>query len=377
MNKTNRLLPLDALRGLIMALMALDHANHFVAQQHSSGENWGGLFPRYHDALPFLTRFVTHLAAPGFFFLMGVGMLLFARSRMARGWSKGKVALHFLIRGLVLIAFQFLVVNRAWALSPSGWDIQYYIGVLSALGITMILASLLVWLPNRILLALAVILLLGTELLVPAPSEWGIRALENAFDYLNPLLIHAGGYDYPLIWSNYPALPWLELVVFGIAFGQWLDQDREKAFKRGLVLGLAFLAAFVILRSLDGFGNIRPRQTHGWMEFLNAVKYPPSITFTLMTTGINLTLLYLFSWAGQKAGKFLAPLVTFGRVPLFFYVTHLFLYLGLGLWLTPHGVTLAVMYPYWLLGLLILYPLCFFYGRYKKERPPNSVLRFL
>jgi len=36
--KITRLVPLDALRGLIMALMALGHANHLLAQQHSPGE---------------------------------------------------------------------------------------------------------------------------------------------------------------------------------------------------------------------------------------------------------------------------------------------------------------------------------------------------
>ena len=83
--KPSRLLSLDGLRGLIMVLMALDHANHFIAQQHSPGEYWGGPFPAYRDVLPFLTRLVTHLCAPGFFFLMGVSMFLFANSRRKQG----------------------------------------------------------------------------------------------------------------------------------------------------------------------------------------------------------------------------------------------------------------------------------------------------
>ena len=74
-SEINRLLPLDALRGLIILFMALDHANYFIAQAHSSGEHWGGSFPGYQAALPFLTRLVTHICAPGFFFLMGAGML--------------------------------------------------------------------------------------------------------------------------------------------------------------------------------------------------------------------------------------------------------------------------------------------------------------
>ena len=64
--QNNRLYPLDALRGLIIVFMALDHANFFIAQQHSPGEYWGGPFPVYDFALPFLTRLVTHFSAPGF-----------------------------------------------------------------------------------------------------------------------------------------------------------------------------------------------------------------------------------------------------------------------------------------------------------------------
>ena len=135
MDKAARLLPLDALRGLIVALMALDHANLFVAQKHPAGEHWGGAFPAYSSALPFLTRLVTHLCAPGFSFLMGAGMLLFAQSRrpyppiggMGGGWSRWAVTRHFLIRGALLIALQFLVENQAWRLSP-GWQLDLYAG---------------------------------------------------------------------------------------------------------------------------------------------------------------------------------------------------------------------------------------------------------
>ena len=401
-HKASRLPPLDALRGLIMILMALDHANHFIAQQHSSGEYWGGRFPVYHDALPFLTRLVTHPCAPGFFFLMGVAMVLFAYSRRKRGWSGWAIIGHFLIRGSVLIALQLLVVNRAWELSPGGWGLNVYIGVLFALGGTMILGSLLLWLKPKVLLALTVVLVLGTELLTPDPSLWNQR-----FQTLNRLLLVPGG-DLAL-WVNYPVLPWLELVTFGMVFGYWLVDDSRSAFERALKLGAAFILAFLVLRYLDGFGNIRPRVGNTWIHFLNPVKYPPSITFNLLTMGINLLIMGLFARASDKfsrsqskaqsgpqsafrpldcgpAGaicdllklqRFFQPLVVFGRTPLFFYLIHLFLYARLGLWLTPHGTSIPKMYPYWLLGLLILYPLCLLYGQLKPRQPANSILRFL
>ena len=368
-HKAPRFLPLDALRGLIMVFMALDHANHFIAQQHSPGEYWGGRFPIYHDTLAFLTRFVTHLSAPGFFFLMGVGMLLFANSRRKRGWSEWAIIGHFLIRGGLLIALQLLVVNRAWELSPGGWMLELYIGVLFALGGTMILGSLLLWLKPGVLLALTAVLVLGTELLAPDPSLWN-----QVFQPLNRLLLVPGGNL--ALWVNYPVLPWLELVTLGMVFGLWLVDDSQKAFERALKLGLAFILAFVVFRYLDGFGNIRPRSGNTWIDFLNVVKYPPSITFNLLTMGVNLIIMGLFARAGGKLQRFFQPLIVFGQAPLFFYLTHLFLYAGLGLWLTPDGTGIPKMYPYWLLGLLILFPLCLWYGQLKHRQPANSILSF-
>lgn len=367
--QASRLLPLDALRGLIIALMALDHANHFIAQQHSPGEYWGGAFPYYNDALTFLTRFVTHFCAPGFFFLMGVGILLFANSRRKQGWSERAIIGHLLTRGTLLIALQLLIVNRAWELSPGGWGLEIYIGVLFALGGAMILGSLLLWLDPKYLLALTVVLVLGTELLVPEINQWN-----QTFSPLNRLLLTPGGNLE--LWANYPILPWLELVTFGMCFGHWLVEDSRKAFERALKLGAAFLLAFIVLRYLDGFGNIRPRAGNTWVAFLNPVKYPPSIAFSLLTTGINLIIVGLFARVSEKSPQFLRPLAVFGRVPLFFYLAHLFLYAGLGRWLTPHGTSIPKMYPYWLLGLLMLFPLCLLYGKLKYRQPANLILRF-
>jgi len=368
-HKAPRLLPLDALRGLIMVLMALDHANHFIAQQHSPGEYWGGPFPAYDSALAFLTRLVTHLCAPGFFFLMGAGMLLFATSRRKQGWSKWAITRHFFLRGGLLIALQLLVVNRAWELSPGGWGLELYIGVLFALGGAMILGSSLVWLTPQVLLPLTAMLILGTELLTPDPGQWN-----QAFEPLARLLLVPGGNLQ--LWVNYPVLPWLGLVTFGMAFGHWLVDSPGKAFKRALGLGAVFILAFAALRTLDGFGNIRPRDGDTWIDFLNVVKYPPSITFTLLTMGVNLTMLGLLARASGKLRQFLQPLVVFGRTPLFFYLTHLFLYAGHGRWLTPGGTSIPQMVPCWLLSLLALYPLCLGYGRLKLRQPTNSILRF-
>lgn len=372
--KPSRLFAPDALRGLIMVLMALDHANLFIARKHPTGEMWGGQFPAYHDSLTFLTRLVTHLCAPGFFFLMGVGMGLLAHAYRQRGWSRWAVTRYFLIRGAVLIALKLLVVNRAWELAPGGWGIQVYVGVLFALAACMMLGSVLLWLRPVCLLGVTLLLLIGTESLVPDPSQWGMGV-----GVMRHLLLVPGGITgsggQTVLWSNYPALPWLPLVTFGMMFAFWLTQNPPSAFTLAWKLGLTFLAAFVVLRYLDGFGNIRPRMGDSWIDFLNVVKYPPSMVFTLMTTGVNLILLALLGRAGPRMQRWLRPLNIFGQAPLFFYVLHLFLYAALGRLLTPEGTSIPAMYPYWLLGLALLYPLCLWYGRFKARQPVGTIWR--
>lgn len=374
--QTRRLLAVDALRGLIIVLMALDHANLFVAHKHSSGEYWGGPLPAYDSQLAFFTRFITHLAAPGFFFLMGAGMLLFTRSRRRQGWDRWAIVRHFWLRGALLIALQFLVVNRAWALSPGGWPFDLYVGVLYALGAAMVVGSLLIWLEPSFLLVLTGALLLLTPLIVPAPQMWGRWNIPPA----NLLLFLPGGYRDALgrfvAWSNYPVLPWLAFLTFGLVFGGWLWQEPRKAYRRGFRLGAILLVAFIILRWLNAPGNILPSPGSTLVDFLNVVKYPPSTTFALLTMGLNLILLQAMAWLGERRPFALQPLAVFGRAPLLFYVAHLFLYAGLGLLLTPEGTTIPGMMPIWLLGLAILYPLCSWFGHFKQRRPATALVRY-
>jgi uncharacterized membrane protein len=371
MKNSKRLLEIDALRGLIMVFMSLDHANWFIAQQHSSGEYWGGDFPVYQEVLPFLVRFVTHLCAPGFFFLMGVGMTLFADSRRQRGWDEWAITRHFLLRGGLLMILQLLVVNRLWELTPGGWGIAIYIGVLFALGGAMILGSVLYRLRPVHLLFVALGFMIVTEVVVPDPALWGQR-----LPTLQALLLVAGG-DHPELWVNYPVLAWMELLVFGLVFGYWFLEDREEAARKSLWWGVGFLVLFLVLRMADGFGNLRPRPGDDWMDFLNPVKYPPSITFTLMTTGVNLLVLRLFAWLADRRPRSIAPLAVFGSTPLFFYLLHLAQYAGFGRWLSPRETSLPLMLLYWLLSLPVLYLFCWWYGRFKRRQSPDSLFRFL
>lgn len=377
-----RLSPLDNLRGLVIVLMALDHANHFIAHQHPRGEYYSSLpiYPETLDGLlTFITRFVTHLCAPGFFFLMGIGMVLFANSRRNKGWNELQIIKHFWIRGALLILIQLLLINRIWELHPDGFFPWPYFGVLYALGGAMILGSLILKIPIKYLIIIALLLIFLTEInsegslgpLVANPTpHYPLTDTNTAI----LLLLIAGGNN--VIWVNYPLLSWMEVLIFGFIFGKWLIEDKKKTYGRGLKIGIGFLSLFFILRLLNVFGNTFPMQNNFTIiDFFNVVKYPPSITFTLITMGINLIILYGFSKIQEDKEKLLKPLTVFGRVALFVYILHLFLYAVLGLILTPNGTSLLIMYPIWLLGLVTLYPICKKYGEFKHTRPENSIIR--
>ncbi len=357
-----------------MLVMALDHANLFIAHGHPRPEMWTGVFPTYTEPLPFFTRALTHLAAPGFFFLLGAGMTLFAASRAPLHWTRAQIVRYFITRGVILILLQCFVENPAWIWGAGGpftfLALPIYLGVLYGLGGAMILGALLFWLDTRVLLALGAGLLLGTEIV--------IRYFANDVFRLAPvaqmLLLPGTAGPFNVL---YPILPWLGVTTFGIAFGKWCVENPERAYRRALYFGVAFLVVYVPLRVWNGFGNIRAASGTGWMAFLNNVKYPPSITFLLLALGIDLTL--LFALARRTCALLTAyrsPLTVFGMTSLFFYIAHLYLYGFIGRTFFPAGTGILAMYPWWLAGLIALYPLCWAYRRWKHSRASNSLWRF-
>jgi uncharacterized membrane protein len=377
-HRQNRLLPLDGLRGLILILMAIDHANYFVARTHPTGEFWGVPLPQYDSLAEFLTRFVTHMCAPGFFFLMGVGMVLFASSRRSLGWPGSKISKHLLLRGLILIFLQFFLINSAWVLGPvsalkppgAGETVWIYFGVLAALGATMVIGTLFLRLKTSLLLGLSTIIIVGTQFLVPDPGH-----ASHLYSPLIRILYIPGRTG--IFQAFYPVIPWLGIVVFGFAFGKWLLKDRIQAYKRAFFLGTIFIILFFVVRASGGFGNIHPLAGSDLISFLNVTKYPPSLAFTLLNIGLCLVFIWIISIGEDTLQRWGKPILVFGRSSLFFYALHLYLFAVIGLFFASRGGSgLAVMYPIWLIALGILYPLCLFYGRFKKKKPVHSLWRF-
>jgi len=392
-----RLPELDVLRGFIMIAMALDHANAFVARAHSSGEFWAGAMPRYEGALAFLTRFVTHLCATGFFFLMGSGMTLFAESRRRRGWTQAAIVRHFLSRGALLVVLNLTIENLAWLLGSAPVAARFHgaaagelelsapgtsgglllaFSVLTGLGLAMMAGGVFLRLGSGVLLALSVSAILLTQALTPDPSRGGID-----YSVASRLLLIPGQTGPYLV--LYPLIPWLGLVGFGQVFGRLLLDRPGRSFAACLPLGAALVVLALLVRVGGGFGNIRIDPGSGWMAFLSFVKYPPSLVFLCWTLGLDLVLLSLFArmLAGSAGAEVIAgtwrPLLAFGRSPLFFYIAHLYLFATIGLLLGPLGIGIPRMLPLWLLGLVALYPMCRGYEGFKSSRHPESWWRLL
>jgi uncharacterized membrane protein len=378
-----RIVALDAHRGFLMVLMAIDHASYFIARIHSA-EFWGSALPVYPNGYWFWTRWITHLCAPGFFFLMGIGMILFAEARRKAGWEEGRITRFFLIRGGLLILLQLFVEDPAWifggltagrnvmvirggGIPGGGKEGMIYLGVLFSLGGTMVFWAFMrrawPWLIGAISLSAVLV----TEFVIP-----GSDRAATLYSPLLRLLLIPGHTN---IWEVfYPVVPWLGVTGLGLLFGQLLRKDPNRAGRVARWTGLAFLVLFVILRTMGGFGNLHG-VLKGWMGFLNVTKYPPSLSFLTMTLGINL----LWMGMGRPVGRYLRtryhPLVVFGRVALFFYLLHLWVYSLLGLFFRA-GSDLVTMYGVWLFGLVILYPFAYGYDRLKSDKPVSSLWRF-
>jgi uncharacterized membrane protein len=209
--------------------------------------------------------------------------------------------------------------------------------------------------------------ILATQLLIPGASQAG----ELYSPLIRIILIpgHTG------IWQCfYPLVPWLGITGFGIIFGRLMRKKRGKVFRYTLIVGAAFLILFVFVRWIGGYGNFHTWE-NGWISFLNVTKYPPSLSFILLTLGISFLLLYLFSKVEGVLPRIGRPLLIFGRSALFFYIVHLYLYGVIGI-AFPKGTSYPFMYLLWFIGLLILYPMCLWYGTFKRKQPKESVWRF-
>jgi hypothetical protein len=135
------------------------------------------------------------------------------------------------------------------------------------------------------------------------------------------------------------------------------------------------VALAVALRAAGGFGTLRPPRDGSWIEFLNLIKYPPSLVFTLFMVGGNLLALSAIERAQVWTGTLGRVLRVLGEAPLMFYVAHLWLFAVIGAVWFRAGTGYASVYAVWLAGLVPLYYVTRAYGGFKSRRPAESLWR--
>jgi uncharacterized membrane protein len=361
---SSRLQFIDFTRGLVMMIMAWDHVSGFWMAVHGGLE---GIYPYRNLALDltlFLARFVSHWCAPTFVFLSGVSLALSVLKRLGRGDSQLDISLHIIKRGLLLLVFESLIVSPAF-------DLPYlYFGVIAAIGVSLIIFSFGRRLPIWIILAASLIIILNHQWLdlsfIPMDAAWG--------HYLRRIL-HEPGFTWPPYFALYPVIPWVGVMGLGWVFGTFLQSsERERIMELKLPLaatGVTSIALFFLVRWMNGYGNLVRRWSNGILDWLYVSKYPPSIAFLLWTLGgacLFMALGLLIEKRDWSRRNISGAIHTFGRVPLFFYLTHLWLYrLRLPGTPVPFYLDLWQTLGLWAVGLVVLWVLCARYERLKRR----------
>ena len=381
-NPVRRLESIDLLRGLLMLLMAIDHSRDFF----TSASGFDPTDPTRSWPALFATRWITHLCAPGFIALAGTSVFL----QRQRGKSAGQMSRLLFTRGLWLAFLEVTVISFGWSFA-FGPGLQ----VIWAIAISMIFLSLLQRLPVVVIGAVGALIVLFHNLLDPITgSQLGnFSVLWTFLHQPGPLFFHHQMVGIVL----YPVIPWIGVICLGYAFGPVAVLDPARRQRLAFLLGLSFLAVFSLLRIFHGYGDVIPFEhlatpTQTAMAFLRVSKYPPSFQYLLATLGVNLLLYTLFDLASSQnwLTRLRAFVETYGRVPFFYYVLHIYLLHSFALvltaeqhrdwrfWLIPGavftqhldgwGYNLPGIYLVWLVVILALYLPCRWFAQVKARR---------
>jgi len=375
-----RLDSIDLLRGVAMVVMALDHVRDYFSRAQFSLMDLDRTTPAL-----FFTRWTTHFCAPVFVFLAGTAVFLSAR----RGKTSRELTRFLITRGVWLIFLELTILRFGMCFS---FDYHWVsLTVLWAIGWSMIALAALIWLPTPFVGAIGVAIIAGHNLLDHVTFEHPAR-LKALWAVLHgpPDTFHTrAGITAHVM---YPLLPWIGVMAAGYAFGSVVQRDRAQRRPLILALGLAMTLAFLMLRALNVYGDPDPWGEQSTplftlMSFLNVTKYPPSLQFVLITLGPALMLLACLDRDWEPGGLD-SWLITYGRVPLLYFLLHWQLVHGLAVlvaavrgesvrWMFQvppfdapegYGYGLPVVYLVWAVVVIGAYPICRWFAELKQRR---------
>lgn len=373
---SDRLPALDWMRGIVMLIMVTDHASSAYNAGHLANDSAFQYDPSVPlPTLAFLYRWMSHLCAPTFLFLAGTALALSIARKRARGVSERRIDRDLLVRGAIIVALEVVFINLFW--TPGLLLLQ----VLYAIGLSMILMIPLRRVPTAWLVGAAVAILIANEFMLKVTYAWAPESLRPVF----VLLFVLGLFGDVLV--AYPVLPWLAMMMLGWGFGRYLSGEATQSDNQRspiavlVILGALALGAFVALRAANDFGNMRLlRYGDSLVQWLHTSKYPPSLTFALCELGLMaLILAACFAIQNRRAGQIAEgnPLLVFGQTALFFYLAHILILETSARALSMYharGLTAAILAS--VLVIIVLYPLCVAYRRYKANHR-DSWVRFI
>ncbi|NCI79724.1 DUF1624 domain-containing protein [Acinetobacter kanungonis] len=377
---SQRLQAIDALRGLVILIMMVDHVRETFYLHHQVPDPMN---IEQTEASLFFSRILAHLCAPIFVVLTGLSAYLYQAKHNSLRMTR-----EFLLkRGLFLVVLELLVINFAWTgqFPPQ----VIYLQVIWAIGISMMALALLIGLPQKILWLMAVLIIFG--------HNWLDQLSSEQFAGFAPLwlILHERGWieigEFLKLRTSYPVLPWIGVIVLGYAFGSYLFQPSitvQQRNKRILGFACGSLLLFFILRSINFYGDlpwqIFPTSLQTLMSFFNLTKYPPSLSFILWNLGVGLLLLLALEKVQHRA--WVRPLIIFGSVPMFFYIVHLMLlkllYLfAVAVWGQNHGDYFGVsqVASLWWIAIalsIVLYPLMYWFSKFKHQNKQITLLKY-
>ncbi|MFI5128679.1 MAG: DUF1624 domain-containing protein [Chitinophagales bacterium] len=386
----SRIQSIDILRGTVMVIMALDHVRDFFfkPEVQSGAASAVALDPTNlatTTPLLFFTRWITHFCAPIFVFLAGTSIFLMSQRR-----SKKDLSQFLLKRGLFLVLVEIIIITFGWRFDP-----MYHIIILQviwAIGVSMIILGLLVFLPLKVLFVIGCLIVFGHNILDYPDVSNGIKGsdLANLIYFSNFSVVAFDQTHIAIV--VYAFLPWTGVMLLGYCFGKLYEKGVEAAWRKKMLvrIGVGLILLFLILRFINMYGDPLPwsQQARGplftFLSFINLNKYPPSLLFLCMTIGPGILLL---AFIENIQNRFTRIMNVYGRVPMFYYILHFYiihLLIVATFFIEGHpateinspesffffrppslGFPLVGVYAVWLFVVIILYPLCRKYDKYK------------